>query len=113
MRTRTAAALIAAGLLATLTACSSGDTGPADPAKLDDAASLACEDFATGYKGALTTTARVDLANKVNKWAQSSATNGIATNGQLLAKGSELGADAWQVGADAFAQSCLDAGWEA
>ncbi|MFD4000858.1 hypothetical protein [Streptomyces rubiginosohelvolus] len=114
MRTRTTtAALLAATLLLALTACSSSDPGPADPKKLDDAASLACDDFANGFKSALTTSARVDLANKVNKWAQDSITNGIATGGKLLATGSESGPDAWQTSADLFAQSCLDAGWDA
>lgn len=97
-----------------LTACGSSNTGsePADPKKLDDAASLACDDFATGYKAAQTSSARIDLANKVNKWAQQSATNGIAANATALARGSEASASAWQLGADAFARSCLDAGWK-
>jgi hypothetical protein len=111
---RTAAAILLA-TLAALTACSSGssDDEPADPKKLDNAASLACDDFAHGYKAAQTSSARVDLANKVNKWAQSSATNGIADNATALARGSEASASAWQIGADAFALACLDAGWKA
>ncbi|MFF5891192.1 hypothetical protein ACFY72_20775 [Streptomyces globisporus] len=114
MRTRTTtAALITAGLLLTLTGCSSEPDGPADPKKLDDAASLACDDFATGFKAALTTTARIDLANKVNKWAQDSATNGIATGGKLLANSAEADPGTWQTSSDLFAQSCLDAGWDA
>ena len=104
-----------AALACVLTACSGSGTSdkPADPAKLDDAASLACDDFATGYKGAQTQSARIDLANKVNKWAESSATNGIDDNAKALARGSEASAGAWQLGADAFAQACLDAGWKA
>lgn len=92
-----------------------GDTSdkPADPTKLDDAAKLACDDFAHGYKAAQTQSARIDLANKVNKWAQSSNTNGIADNATALARGSEGSAGAWQLGADAFAQACLNAGWKA
>ncbi|MCD7440249.1 hypothetical protein K4B79_18720 [Streptomyces lincolnensis] len=113
MRIRTTIATVAA-LVCALTACSSSDSSkPADPTKLDDAASLACDDFADGYKAAQTQQARVDLADKVNKWAQSSATNGIADNAKALARGSEASAGAWQIGADAFAQSCLDAGWDA
>ncbi|MFJ2392840.1 hypothetical protein ACIOTI_08840 [Streptomyces sp. NPDC087843] len=76
------------------------------------AARLACGDFAHDYKGAQTQSARIDLANKVNKWAQSSTTNGIADNARALARGLEASAGAWQIGADAFAQSCLDAGWK-
>lgn len=105
-----AASAILAAL--TLTGCSSSSE-PADPTKLDNSAKLACDDFATGYKAAQTTSARIDLANKVNKWAQSSATNGIADNATALARGSEGSASAWQLGADAFAQACLDAGWKA
>ncbi|MFF5984409.1 hypothetical protein ACFY78_36760 [Streptomyces olindensis] len=114
MRIRTTIAA-AAALACALTACSSSSTSdkPTDPTKLDDAASLACDDFATGYKGAQTQSARIDLANKVNKWAQSSATNGIADNAKALARGSEASAGAWQLGADSFAKACLDAGWKA
>ncbi|MDX3398434.1 hypothetical protein [Streptomyces sp. ME01-18h] len=86
---------------------------PADHSKLDDAAKLACDDFAHGYKAAQTRQARVDLADKVNKWASQSTTDGIANNAVALARGSEASAGAWQLGADSFAQSCLDAGWEA
>lgn len=110
-RRATAAALCAAALLA-LTACSSESDEPADPKKLDNSASLACDDFATGYKAAQTRDARVDLANKVNKWAQSSVTNGIADNATVLARASEGSSSAWQIGADSFAQACLDAGWK-
>lgn len=85
---------------------------PANPKKLDDAASLACEDFARGYKAAQTQQARIDLADKVNKWAQKSSTDGIADNAIVLARGSEGSAGAWQIGADTFAQTCLDAGWD-
>ncbi|MFK0124899.1 hypothetical protein ACIQSP_16480 [Streptomyces nigra] len=109
-RTITAAAIAALAL----TACSAGsDDKPADPSKLDDAASFACDDFANGYKAAQTQQARIDLANKVNKWAQQSGTNGIADNAKVLARGSEASAGAWQIGADSFAQACLDAGWKA
>ncbi|MFB7866987.1 hypothetical protein [Streptomyces sp. NPDC056069] len=104
---------IATSILAlTLAACGSNDE-PADPTKLDDAGSLACDDFATGYKAAQTRQARIDLANKVNKWAQTSATHGIADNATALANSSAGSAGAWQIGADAFAKACLDAGWKA
>ncbi|MEU7399998.1 hypothetical protein [Streptomyces sp. NPDC044948] len=86
---------------------------PADHSKLDDAAKLACDDFAHGYKAAQTEQARVDLADKVNRWASQSTTDGIADNAVALARGSEASAGAWQLGADSFAQSCLDAGWDA
>ncbi|WP_329343798.1 hypothetical protein OG866_44340 [Streptomyces sp. NBC_00663] len=111
MRTRHLAALTFAALA--LTACGSRSHAErADPTKLDDAASLACDDFANGYKAAQTTDARVDLANKVNEWAQSSKTNGIAEGATILARGSDGGETAWQLAADTFAQSCLYAGWK-
>lgn len=112
MRTRCLAAAFVIAALG-LTACSGSGSSdkPADPKKLDDAASLACDDFARGYKGAQTQQARVDLADTVNKWAQESGTTGIADNATVLARGSEGSAGSWQIGADAFAQTCLDAGW--
>lgn len=110
MHRRIAATFFAA--LITLTGCSSSEE-PVDPTKLDESAELACDDFATGYKAAQTSSARVDLANAVNKWAQSSKTNGIAANATALARGSEGSPTAWQLGADAFAKACLDAGWKA
>ncbi|MEU9142098.1 hypothetical protein AB0D33_40225 [Streptomyces sp. NPDC048404] len=112
MRIRRLTATTFAVTALALTACSGTSDKPADPKKLDNAATLACDDFAHGYKAAQTTSARIDLANKVNKWSQSSVTNGIADNATALARGSEASAGAWQIGADAFAQSCLDAGWK-
>ena len=111
MNTRIITATVTTLLAVALTGCSSDDE-PADPTKVDDAASFACEDFARGFKAAQTRSARIDLADKVNKWAQSSATNRIADNATALARGSEGSDAAWQLGADAFAQACLDAGWE-
>ncbi|MFJ3282462.1 hypothetical protein [Streptomyces halstedii] len=113
MSTRTTTAALGAALLLALTACGTEPDSPADPTKLDNAASLACDDFAHGIKAALTTTARIDLANKVNKWAQDSSTNGIATGGKLLANSVEAAPNSWQTSSDLFAQACLDAGWDA
>ncbi|WP_405724470.1 hypothetical protein OG885_00870 [Streptomyces sp. NBC_00028] len=112
MRSKHLAALAFAALA--LTACRSrSDEERADPSKLDDAASLACDDFANSYKAAHTTDARVDLANKVNEWAQSSKTKGIAEGATILTRGSDGGENAWQLATYTFAQSCLDAGWKA
>lgn len=111
---RTPLAVIAAIALLTLTACgSSDDPATAKPGALDQSAKLACDDFAGGYKAAQTSTARIALANKVNKWAQQSQTDRIAQMGTALARGSESSPDAWKLGGDAFAQACLDAGWKA
>lgn len=115
MRLRHTAAVAAAITALTLAACSSNDSSsdkPADPKKLDSSASLACEDFAKGYKGATTKAERLDLAHKVNKWAPASKTNGIADRAEVLANGANGSDGAWQIAADSFAQACLDAGWD-
>lgn len=116
MRIRHTIAAAAIAALA-LTACSSSgsDAKPkaTDTTKLDDAGQLACDDFAKDYKAATTKTARLDLANKVNKWAPTSKTDRIAASGKVLANGANGSASAWQIAADTFAQACLDAGWKA
>lgn len=110
---RTIAAVALATLALTACSSSSSDDKPQDPKKLDDAASFACDDFAHGYNAATTRDARLDLAHKVNKWAPTSKTNGIAANGKILANGAAGSAGAWKLAADTFAQACLDAGWKA
>lgn len=106
---------VSLALVGTLAGCGGGSEGekPVDPAKVDDAAIFACTDFAKGYKSATTKAARLDLANKVNKWAKTSKTTGIADMGEAMARGANSGDEAWQLGADAFAQTCLDRGWNA
>ncbi|MFI0268578.1 hypothetical protein [Streptomyces luteogriseus] len=113
MQLRHIAATAAITALA-LTACSSNDSSdkPADPKKLDSAASLACDDFAQGYKAADTQQERLDLAHKVNKWAPTSKTSRIADSGKILANGAAGSDGSWKLAADTFAQACLDAGWE-
>lgn len=86
---------------------------PADTSKLDDAGQFACDDFAHDYNAAVTPDARLDLAHKVNKWAPTSKTDGIASGGKYLANGAGGSDSAWQLGADTFAKACLDAGWKA
>ncbi|MFI9830918.1 hypothetical protein ACIHIX_24915 [Streptomyces sp. NPDC051913] len=112
MRSKHLAALAFAALA--LTACGSRSDGVrANSNKLDDAALRACDVFANSYKAAQTTDARVDLADKVNEWAQSSKTNGIAEGATILARGSDGGENAWELAAYTFSQSCLDVGWKA
>ncbi len=125
MRIRHTITLAAAAALALAACTPAEDTGssksdpkpasskPADPSKLDDAGKRACDDFARGYKdGANTKTERLDLAHKVNTSARGSKTNKIADTGHVLANGAAGSASAWQLGADTFAQACLDAGWK-
>jgi len=108
---KTRLTLAATAILIALTGCGSSSE-PADPTKTDQEAGFACDDFALGYKSAQTTQARIDLADKVNKWAPHSQTNRIADMGAALSRGAEASPDAWQLAADAFAQACMDAGWE-
>lgn len=96
----------------------SADTPTAKPSAktttsstLDDAGRWACTDFAEDYPSAQTQQARLNLADKVNEWAPHSDTPGIADNAVLLARTADKSDGAWQIAADAFAQSCLDAGW--
>lgn len=87
------------------------DQTPADPTKLDQAGQLACDDFARGVLAAQTRQARIDLANKVNKWAARSDTNRIADMGASLGRGADGSEQAWDIASDAFATACMDAGW--
>ncbi|MEV4672180.1 hypothetical protein AB0K34_11060 [Actinomadura sp. NPDC049382] len=89
-----------------------GEAEATDPAKLDDAGNLACQDFAEGYPSAVTQDARVALANKVAKWAPKSQTNRIADMSQALGRAADGSPGAWKIAADAFAQACLDAGYK-
>ncbi|MFE7073791.1 hypothetical protein ACFU96_27260 [Streptomyces sp. NPDC057620] len=117
--------LVAIGLTAlALTACQptedtgSSDTKPTkaskpDPTKLDEAGEFACDDFAADYKGAQTEQARLNLADKVNKWAPKSGTDRIADTAVVLARAADGSDGSWQIAADTFATACLDADWKA
>ncbi|WP_127499021.1 hypothetical protein [Actinoplanes solisilvae] len=107
-----AAGLVAGGALA---GCTGSDpVAVADPAaRLDESGTFACTDFAAGYQEATAKSARVDLADKVNKWARTSTSKGIKSGGEKLAKGANGGDEAWTVSADAFSAQCLALGWTA
>lgn len=79
---------------------------------VDQPGQWACDDFASGYRSAQTRSARVELANEVNEWAPKSKSGRIADMGVILGRGADGSASAWQIGADAFAQACFDAGWK-
>ena len=81
--------------------------------ELDEAGVFACTDFAKGYKAAQTKDARVELANKVNKWAASSKTDRIAELGAALGRAADSTPEEWTLAADTFAARCMDAGWNA
>lgn len=84
-------------------------SAPAGP-ELDQAGQFACEDFASGYPVA-TVSARMELARTVNEWAPQSDTLGIDSGAAALARTASASDSAWQLAADVFAQSCLDAGF--
>ena len=102
-------AVIACAVALSLSGCGTGEE-TTDPTKLDSAGKFACEDFANGYKSAVTQQARVELANKVAKWAPSSHTNRIADMSEALGRAADGSPEAWRIAADAFAQACLDGG---
>lgn len=82
-----------------------------DPTRLDAAAKLACEDLIAGFAGAQTRQARVNLADKVNKWASKSITDGIAEGGKALGRSAEAADQVWTLAGDTFAAVCIRAGW--
>lgn len=101
-------------LVVGLAGCGGGaEAEPADPSKLDKAGRFACEDFAKGYKAAVTSSARVELANTVAEWGTRSNTNRIADMSRALGNAADGSAGAWKLAADAFAQACIDGGFEA
>jgi len=103
--------IAALAALAVFGLMSNRSTPGAQPGTLDDAANRACSDFAHGYPGARTGTARLALADRVTA---SSARSG---NGLIARRAAELGRSAndgdadWRVSADAFTGACRDAGW--
>lgn len=112
MRIRTTAAAIIAALALTLTACGSSDDSK-PTGNLDQSGQQACDDFAHGYKTAETRSARIKLADTVNASAKKSTVDRIPDMGKALTRSADSNNEAWKIGADAFAQACLDAGWEA
>lgn len=109
---RTILATVIVAVAVALTGCGGGAQAdkPTDPTKADDAASLACEDFLTGVRAAVTPADRAALARKTNKWAQTSRTNGIAGGGRMLANAAAGNDDGWRLASDTFSRACLDTG---
>jgi hypothetical protein len=103
--------LVTVALAVSLAGCGGTETDkPTDPRKADDAAELACQDFITGRRTAVTAAHRVEVARKTNRWAQTSKTNRIADTGRMLGNTAAAGGAAWTQASDAFAQACLDSG---
>lgn len=114
MRPRLVAAALAAAALLALSACSSGDDDakPADPTRLDAPAQHACDDLAHGLASAKTTSDQQALYKKVDKSAQKSHTNGIASESKSLGDGVAGDASYWQIHTYALTQACIQAGWK-
>ncbi|GGQ40492.1 hypothetical protein [Couchioplanes azureus] len=81
------------------------------PGRLDDGAERACTAFAAGYADAGTKTARLSLADEVNKWSAGSGNARIAERATALGRSANETTTAWQADATAFTQACRDAGW--
>ncbi|MFG2699546.1 hypothetical protein [Streptomyces sp. NPDC048386] len=111
MRIRTATTALLATTLLTLTACSSSSV--TTTGNLDIPGQQACNDFATGYKDAATHETRTALASKVEASAKDSTVDRIPDMSKALTRSANSNDEAWKIGADAFAQACLDAGWKA
>ncbi|MFF3565270.1 hypothetical protein ACFYXS_35025 [Streptomyces sp. NPDC002574] len=114
MRTRTAAVVLAGAALLTVSACGDDSAGPTHPThRLDGPAQRACDLFAHGYKETGTVDARAKLAARVREAAKTSAVDPVRNMSGTLVQGATNDAQTWQMGADAFAKACLDAGWTA
>lgn len=113
MKKIAAAALASAAIVLSIAAC--GSSMPIDKAKdngMTDSQALACDDFARGFKevSADDTQGKVELARKVNKYAQQSG-DVLKEAGDVLARSATGSAQAWQMGGDYFAGRCIELGW--
>ncbi|MEV6597219.1 hypothetical protein AB0M36_10195 [Actinoplanes sp. NPDC051346] len=85
----------------------------AGPGRLDDAADRACTTFAEGFDDAATRTARLSLADEVNKWSTGSENERIADRAVAMGRSANESDAEWKSGATALTQACRDAGWDA
>jgi hypothetical protein len=81
------------------------------PEKIDQPAARACADFTDGYQRARTKTARLALADKVNKSSAVSENNQIADRALAVGRSADDGNAQWKQDGDALAKACKDAGW--
>lgn len=108
MKTKAAVAgvLAAVALLAGCTTEKS-DLTKAQEAGMTDAQALSCQELQKGYRYALDPQAQLELARKVNRWAQND--EDLRIPGQRLAQAA--GTPNWVFTSNNFAQECLDLGW--
>ena len=102
-----AAIVVVVGGLALSTSSRSSDA----PEKIDQPAAQACTDFTDGFRTARTKTARLALADKVNKSSAGSDNNQIADRALAVGRSADAGDKQWKQDADALTKACKDAGW--
>lgn len=85
----------------------------AGPGRLDDAAAKACTAFADGYADADTKTARLRLADEVDKFSAGSDNEQIADRAAEMGRSANDATAEWKADAAQFTRACRDAGWTA
>lgn len=110
MKTKIVATIAAVAVLG-LAGCATSARDQAVQNGMSTTASLACEDFASGY-GKVSSEdrgARIELARKVNEWAQKDSD--LRPYGDRLASAATSTGEVWVQVADEFANQCFDLGW--
>ncbi|MFI7603222.1 hypothetical protein [Actinoplanes sp. NPDC049681] len=85
----------------------------AGPGRLDDGAAKACTAFADGYGDADTKTARLRLADEVNKFSAGSDNERIADRAAAVGRSANDATAEWKANAAEFTRACREAGWTA
>ncbi|MEV4636395.1 hypothetical protein AB0J80_03490 [Actinoplanes sp. NPDC049548] len=83
----------------------------AGPGRLDDPAAKACTTFADGYADADTKTARLRLADEVNKFSAGSENERIADRAAAVGRSANEATAKWKADAAELARACREAGW--
>lgn len=81
------------------------------PEKIDQPAAQACTDFSDGYPQARTKTARLALADKINKSSAGSENTRIADRALAVGRSADDGNAQWKQDGDALVNACKEAGW--
>jgi hypothetical protein len=101
-------AVVAAALL--FRGSGQGEQAPA-AGPLDAGATQACDDFAAGYPGAKSRTARLGLADKIMQSTGDTENEAIRQRATELGRGANDGDKEWKTRADALTDACEAAGW--
>lgn len=110
MKTKIVATIAAVAILG-LAGCATSARDQAVQNGMSASASLACEDFANGYDQISPEDhgARVELARRVNTWAQKDPD--LRPFGDRLASAATSTGEVWQTASDEFADQCFELGW--